>query len=155
MIRSLAAEYGGPLFDPHITLLAQIPDAAEQSLVEKARELVQSAKPFQITLADADADTRDLYFQSLFIHIAPSEELTRLRAESSRIFGMTDTVPYMPHLSLLYGDYPEERRRKTIDQMRPYAGESFIADRIFLYRTDGTPQDWENIGEFRMGREVY
>jgi len=55
---------------------------------------------------------------------------------------------YMPHLSLVYGAYPEERKREIIAGLPALAQASFPVGSVTLIRAESEdPKDWREIFE--------
>ncbi|MGM0738687.1 MAG: 2'-5' RNA ligase family protein, partial [Bacteroidota bacterium] len=99
-IDTLADEYDTPRFEPHITIASGIkgdPDDLHQRLEKIAR----NTDP--MTLYLKETDFRDAFYRSLFVHIAPNDTLLALRERSLREFHL-EHEPYMPHISLMYGE---------------------------------------------------
>jgi 2'-5' RNA ligase len=107
VITSLAAEHGGPVFAPHVTMNGSVdaePDAAARVL----ERLVAGVPPFEVTLPGVGYEPE--FFRSLYLRAEPSAQLTALHEAGQRAWGLTGP-PYRPHLSLLYArDLPEERK---------------------------------------------
>ena len=107
VIARLAAEYGAPVFAPHVTINRNVdaePDAAARVL-----ERVMAGVPaFEVALPGFGYEPE--YFRSLYLRAEPSVQLTALHEAGERAWGFTGP-PYRPHLSLLYArDLPEERK---------------------------------------------
>ncbi len=146
VIASLAGQYGGPVFPPHVTLLASIPDAPEAELTHKARELADSLAPLSLTLGELASE--DAYFRALYSVILEQEALRALHAEAARAFGMPPEDAYLAHLSLLYGNYPEGEKAVSRAGLSYPRGVSFTASTLHLYKTPGPPGAWVQIAEF-------
>ncbi|MDB5245160.1 MAG: cyclic phosphodiesterase-like [Parcubacteria group bacterium] len=155
IIKKLAKEYDGPIFTPHVTLLARIPSESESASVsletisEKAQSLAKSLKPFTLTLGHTG--TENAYFKALYLHIQEQTEMRVLHAQALEHFFMDDESPYLPHLSLLYGNYPQEQKQHTIESLALPTEDSFIVKSLYLYKTEGEVHDWELIKEFPFG----
>ena len=112
VITRLAAEHGGPVFAPHVTMNRNVdaePDQAERVL----ERLVAGVPPFEVTLPGFGYEPE--YFRSLYLRAEPSAQLTALHEAGQRAWGLTGP-PYRPHLSLLYArDLPEERKPAIAD----------------------------------------
>ncbi len=107
VITRLAAEHGGPVFAPHVTMNGSVdPEpAVEARLLER---LVAEVPPFEVTLPGFGYEPE--FFRSLYLRAEPSAQLTALHEAGERAWGFTGP-PYRPHLSLLYArDLPEERK---------------------------------------------
>lgn len=112
VITRLAAEHGGPVFAPHVTMNGSVdaePDAAARVL----ERLVAEVPPFEVTLPGFGYEPE--FFRSLYLRAEPSAQLTALHEAAQRAWGLTGP-PYRPHLSLLYArDLPEERKPAIAD----------------------------------------
>ncbi len=146
-IKKLAAEYSGPVFMPHVTLLAGISAGSEEDIFAKARAVADALAPIRLTLEEVGAE--DAYFKALYFRIRETEEMNAYHARAKRIFGIEDNG-YTPHLSLLYGNYPRVRKEQTIKALPVLEGNTFLADRIYLYRTEGKAADWQEIKQFSL-----
>ncbi len=144
IIGSLATEFEGPMFSPHVTLLARIPDEEEVVLIEKTKQLASSLSPFEVVLGTVGMEQG--YFRALYMHVE-SEEIKNVHHKANEIFSMQDEGEYVPHMSLLYGNYPEEQKQNTIASMSAPLGSSFLVDRLHLYKTDGVASGWIEIAE--------
>lgn len=149
IISALAQEYGAPVFIPHVTVLARIPTDDEATLIAKAERLASTLSPFEITLEGLDME--DIYYRALYLQAQNSKALTECHIRALELFGMEDVHIYRPHLSLLYGNYPTERKQETINKLVAPVGSSFLADRIHLYHTEGEAHAWRKVVEYKFG----
>jgi 2'-5' RNA ligase len=155
IISTLAKEYGTPVFVPHVTLLARIPAETEsgpvpvETIVEKSQALAKSLTPFTLTLGHTGMES--LYFKALYLHIKEQTEMRVLHAQALEHFFMDDEAPYLPHLSLLYGNHPNEQKQSTIETLTLPSQHSFVVRSVHLYKTEGEVHDWQFIKEFSFG----
>lgn len=138
-IRELSEEYNSPAFEPHLTLLGGL-KGDEEDLVQKTISLASLLKPFDIVLTKAGY--RDRYFQSLFVHVQESEELKNARQKAEQLFGKSGGE-YMPHLSLMYGDFTQEQKERILNRMGREFHMRFTADSLLLIQTQGEPDRWK------------
>ncbi|MHB8660775.1 MAG: 2'-5' RNA ligase family protein [Minisyncoccota bacterium] len=148
IIKRLAAEYGGPVFKPHVTLLAEIPAGREEDVVAMARAVADALAPFSLTLGEPSAE--NTYFKALYFRINETEEMSRYHTLANRIFAMEDKEVYVPHVSLLYGNYPRGKKEQTMQTLVAPSPISFLADRIHLYKTEGEVANWQEIEQFNL-----
>ena len=73
-IAHLSQEHGGPLFDPHVTLLGDIA-GRELQLQHQTEQLAQALSPFDLSLTVPAFE--DQYFQCVFMRVG------RWRAKST------------------------------------------------------------------------
>lgn len=109
-IGMLAAEHGAPRFDPHVTIAGRF-HSSEQAAVRALTSVTAGARPFEVRLAAVGHE--QAYFRALYLCAEPSPQLTALH-EAARAAWALDARPYMPHLSLLYANIAEERKRPII-----------------------------------------
>jgi len=146
VIKELAATYDGPVFSPHVTLLGRIPGADDASVLKIAKTLAATYAPFSLTLGELG--TEDSYFRALYMHVTEREVMKRRHKEALAAFNMEDEQPYTPHLSILYGNYPKETKKKTMHTLEVPVGATFKVDTIGVYKTAGLPKNWKKVGEF-------
>ena len=114
VIARLAAEYGAPVFAPHVTINRNVdaePDAAARVL----ERVMAGVSPFEVALPGFGYEPE--YFRSLYLRAEPHAVLTSLHEAGEQAWGLDISgisesgAPYRPHLSLLYSrDLPEERK---------------------------------------------
>jgi len=145
-ILSLATKCGGPLFSPHLTVLAAIPDDHESALIEKARTLSLSMQSFTLNLGDFAM--QDSYFRALYLSATNQEVLEALHRDAQELFGMRYSENYTPHVSLLYGHYPEEQKKASVATLASLIPLSFSVSSLALWKTPGETSTWKRIAEF-------
>jgi 2'-5' RNA ligase len=113
IIGRLAAEYGRPRFQPHVTVLVTF-DGAEDAVARTLESLVADVPPLELTFTAIGHE--QTYFRSLYLRAAPSAQLQALQEAGQRAFAL-DRLPPAPHLSLLYSGLTDERKRPIIDAL--------------------------------------
>jgi 2'-5' RNA ligase len=142
IIQELAHELGGPVFEPHVTLLGDL-IGTEREHTQRSEIVTQQLRPFKITLSEPSSLSE--YFQCLFMRAERTPSLMKANALARRIFQKPDET-YMPHLSLAYGSYPESSKRAIIRNLPPYVRTCFEVTALSLIRADsGDPKDWHEI----------
>ncbi len=149
LIKKLAEENNTPIFDPHVTLLGEIIQS-KGDIVRKIEELISDQKQFPLTLSRIDY--QDFYFRALFVKAEINESLLSLHNQAKMIFGMQNIPPYMPHLSLLYGNLSTATKEKITEMIGKDQTTQFTADRIYLFKTGGEVSTWYKIKEFRFSK---
>jgi 2'-5' RNA ligase len=145
LIKSLAKKYDAPIFEPHVTLLGDI-EISEEEAVKKTEQLVANQKSFPLNLGSVDY--QDFHFRTLFVRAEPTKFLQNLHKRAKQIFQM-DIPPYMPHLSILYGTYPEELKKGIISEIGSTKEASWIVDKVTLIK-GGEVSEWKTIKEFPL-----
>lgn len=145
-IRELKERFNGVLFEPHITLLARIPEQGEEALVEKTRQLATTMKPFEVQLKEIGME--DVYFRALYLKAEPNELLQNFHKKAQTLFHVEDNGTYMPHLSLYYGNTPSAVKRTMVESLSLPEEITMTVDRVCLYRTEGEADAWVRVGEY-------
>jgi 2'-5' RNA ligase len=131
-----------PDFEPHITLLGGV-ETDEATAVERTRDLARGRDPFGLEFSDVSCSTTT--HQCVFLHVAPSAALLRLRRAASESFGRDERM-YVPHLSLVYSDMDVADRVRL---MRSIETESLPdgvrVDTIEVVETGGPVPDWRTV----------
>ncbi len=147
VIRDLSSEYGGPVFKPHVTLLARIP-GDENQVLKHAEALADTIAPFSIQFGEMGMD--DTFYRALYLRAVNIDNVANAHAQANAIFGMSDEGTYMPHLSLLYGNYDKGRKARTASALVLPKDISFEANTLHLYRTQGEVGVWQKMREFPL-----
>ncbi len=140
LINTLSDQYRGPRFDPHITLLGEI-EGEESLLSEQVRILATKLRPFSIDLQRPAYE--DEYFRCVYFTVKESPEIGEAHEEAKLVFGKTPVSPLRPHVSLLYGLFPERVKREVIASLPVVFPKTFLANELKLIRSESpNPRDW-------------
>jgi 2'-5' RNA ligase len=141
----LSDRFNAPQFPPHITLLASCVGARPDMLRRSAR-LAATLRPFPIRLEEIDF--RDEYFRCLFVHAALTEPLRKAHHAACTEFARGRDSAFMPHLSLLYGNFAPSIKEQLMREFGPRLDVQFKVRSLHLYRTQGAPDLWRPIASF-------
>lgn len=145
LIKKLAQKCGGPVFAPHITLLGQATDN-EAYAFQLGEELIKNQEPFSVTLNKVDY--QNYFFRALYVLVEKTEPLMKLHEKAKQIFGKIDVGEYMPHLSLLYGNFEPEIKEKIIQEIGSNQSSTFTVNSLHLFKTEGEAHQWYHAREF-------
>jgi hypothetical protein len=146
-IRDLARELDAPIFEPHISLIGNL-DGTEAELRKKTEELAHQLEPFKAILTEPSY--RDTHFQCLFILVKQTPLIMSAHTIATGFFHKPHQT-YMPHVSLVYGTYPESRKKLVIENLPADIRTSFEVSELYLVKADSPdPKDWHEIGPFLM-----
>ena len=141
VIADLSARHHGPAFDPHLTLLGRL-EGEEEVLVDRAHQLARALHPFDVRLGEPRYEAQ--YFRCLFLPVEPSPPILEAHQRATQIFDAQPTSAFDPHVSLLYGVFPESLKREIITALPTDLPSAFLASRLHLIRAGSTnPQDWQ------------
>jgi 2'-5' RNA ligase len=145
-IYRLSREHSTPPFDPHITLLSRIV-LPEENALAKSAALARILKRFVIELGEIGC--LDEYFRCLFVTVVANPSVLRVRQAACRVFARQN-APYMPHLSLVYGNLPVEIKRRVVAGLSSLSGQAFQVRRLTLHRVSGPVRQWKCIKAFDL-----
>lgn len=146
-IRRLSARYGGPEFLPHLTLLGGFVSLRRDAL-RRCAALAHMLRPFTIYMGKVGF--RDEYFRCLFVHAEMTPALRKANLVAHRVFGRDLDRPFMPHLSLLYGNFPRGLKEEISAELGSRLDLQFKVRRVFLYRTQESPLQWRRMATFGL-----
>ena len=112
LIKRIADITGGPVFEPHITILADIPLAPSEFANRSASHF--RALP-RLELAVGEIGTGTEYFKSLYLLTERSPLLNRIYDLASwQLPSKARGDEFEPHVSLAYGDQPYRKHPQLI-----------------------------------------
>ncbi|KAE8728738.1 Cyclic phosphodiesterase [Hibiscus syriacus] len=154
VMEGLRSEFGGPQFEPHVTVVGAISLAPDDALA-KFRAACDGLKPYNATVDRVATGT--FFYQCVFLLLHPTSQVVETSEHCSGHFGYKCSSPYMPHLSLLYADISEEEKKKAQEKTNmldeSIGGLSFEISRLALYKTDTkdkTLKSWEKVAECNL-----
>jgi 2'-5' RNA ligase len=150
IILELSARFGTPAFEPHLTLLGDLP-ASWGSYVPLLDDLAKACVSFSqpaegIVLTDA-------YFRSFYAAFARSSELDALKRLCVTKAGGT-AEGFTPHVSLLYGQVAaHEKAEAAKDVEQRLRGKRIAFDRVVVTNSsDNVPiNEWRVHAIRRLG----
>ena len=147
IIFALSKKYSVPDFEPHITLIGNL-IGHKENLISKTLKLAEQLKSFEIKLKKADYF--DEYFRCLFIRAERSKEVAEANKIARETFNLKPDPEYMPHLSLLYGNFSTKTKGRIIAEIGREFNISFEVNSIHLYLTESEVNDWCKVKEFSL-----
>ncbi|KAI4295338.1 hypothetical protein L6164_035393 [Bauhinia variegata] len=154
LMSGLRSEFGGPEFEPHITVVGAISLTADDAL-NKFRSACEGLKAYNATVDRVATGT--FFYQCVYLLIHPTTEVVETSDHSCKHFGYVRPSAYMPHLSLLYQDLSDDEKKKVQERANALddglSGLSFQINRLALYKTDTedkTLKSWQRIAEFTL-----
>ena len=130
IIYNLSKKYSAPSFKPHVTLIGGILKS-EEAMVSKTAQLASVIHPYKIELFTVDY--LDEFYRCLFLKAKETDEVIKANVEARKIFDKQENTPYMPHLSLMYGDFSPEMKEKIIMEIGKEFNLNFKVNNIHLF----------------------
>lgn len=139
----LAAQHDAARFQPHITLAPNV-ESGEQAAAEALTSLAAAITPIDLNFASLGHD--ETYFRALTLVPEPSEQLVALHQAVQRLWS-PDPWQFRPHLSVLYSEISEERKRPTIDSISTGLPLTIRFDAIELWVATPEVRDWYRVAK--------
>lgn len=151
LMGGLRSEFGGPQFEPHVTAVGAISLTPDDAL-QKFRSACDGLKAYSATVERVATGT--FFYQCVYLLLHPTAEVMEAGAHCNYHFGYKSSTPYMPHLSILYGDLTDEEKKKAAEKANALdegiGTLKFQITRLALYKTDTadkTLKSWEKVAE--------
>lgn len=144
IISNLCAEYNAPRFKPHVTILPQV-ITPKKDISKKSLILAKSIKPFKISLTNIGYGSK--YFTCVFVNVKKSKQLMNINSLARKMLDRMNDSPYMPHLSLIYGNYPTKIKKEIREKLGKSLNMDFIAHKISIWQTIGPVEKWKTLKE--------
>jgi len=149
VILKLSRENSTPVFKPHVTLLGRIVGPRREVLAKSA-QLARSMRPMRVQLGALGA--LNDYYRCLFVRAAKTGPLQQTYRAALRTFSLEQRPAYMPHLSLMYGDFPSRLKVRIIHKLGGRFNLDFEVRSLHLYLTAGEPRAWRQLKAFDLPR---
>uniref|UniRef100_A0A2P2QSJ8 Cyclic phosphodiesterase n=1 Tax=Rhizophora mucronata TaxID=61149 RepID=A0A2P2QSJ8_RHIMU len=148
----LRLEFGGPQFEPHVTVVGAL-SLTEQDALDRFGSACDGLQPYDASVHRVASGT--FFYQCVFLLLHPTAQVVETSKHCSGHFGYKSFTPYMPHLSLLYGDLTDDKKKKAQEKANildeSINSLSFQISRLQLWKTDtndNTLKSWEKVAEF-------
>ncbi len=147
IVGTTARQLGTFHFLPHVTLVAALM-APVQDVIERTRHLATLLAPYEFELDDLSQ--KDAYFQCVFATMKRTDAVVDANETARQVFEEKRLdPPYMPHLSLIYGEFDHDRKtNEIIPKLREQLQERGVdtrrlpVDAIEIWSTQGDVKDW-------------
>ncbi|KAL9455844.1 hypothetical protein AB3S75_005133 [Citrus x aurantiifolia] len=154
LMEGLRSEFGGPQFEPHVTVVGAMSLTADDAL-EKFKSACNGLKAYNCTVNRVATGT--FFYQCVFLLLHPTPEVAEPSSHCCGHFGYKSSTPYMPHLSLLYGDLTDDEKKIAQEKAHKLdegiGSLSFPITRLQLWKTDTedtTLKSWEMVAECNL-----
>lgn len=150
LIESLAQQYGGPVFEPHITLLSRLQGSATD-IESKVAQLAAEFAP--VTVRCPTLGCSDEYYRCLYLNVEKKGALVSLYEQARAFIPHAVSRDFLPHISLVYGDLEHHTKREITAALHDHHPKSLVLDRLSLYHAPGPPATWRLVHAFPFAGE--
>jgi hypothetical protein len=149
LIEALARRFNTPMFDPHVTLLGGLERPFDE-VRAIGEAFAPGVEPYVIRLGNIVSN--GIYFQRLIALASPTATVLGAHERAKAAFG-AKAMPYLPHLSLAYGELEEAQtaQLQATAVAAGVVGTTFSTPSLEVWRTDGPVASWERAGVFTLG----
>lgn len=148
LIETLARRCESPSFRPHVTLVGGI-TSTKNEVISATERLSKSISPYLIKLEKVDYT--DYFFRALFVRVKNTLEVQTAYDKAREVFPAQREESYMPHLSLMYGEFPDDLKQEIISEIGGQFNGEFIVSAIHLYQTERDKiGDWYEVAVFKL-----
>jgi len=148
IVLGLSKEYNSPKFEPHMTLLSEV-RGKETEIVEKTKRLAKEILPFE-SLSLSEVSISTTYYQCVFIRVKVNHKLMEANLLAKKIFKLDNDV-FMPHISLVYGDFDMAAREEMVNKIKLPEQRSFRAESLTVVPITKDPSDWQHLADIPVG----
>ncbi|CAN6337073.1 unnamed protein product [Urochloa humidicola] len=145
IMEGLRAAHGGPAFEPHATVVGDF-RSRRSAAIEVLRAAGAGVQPYTARVTGVARGT--FFYQCVYLLLEPTPEVVAASDHCCGHFGYQRKTPYMPHVSLLYGDLTDEEKeeaRKKVEELdKDICGLEFEISELALYRTDTADKSLES-----------
>jgi len=155
LMSDLRSEFGGPEFEPHITVVGAV-ELTEDDAIRKFRAACDDVRSYSAVAEKVASGT--FFYQCVFLLLHPTSQVIDTSSHCTKHFGYQSSTPYMPHLSLLYENKSEEEKKRAVEKANALdesiGSLSFQISSLALYETDTedkTLKSWKKVAECSLG----
>ncbi|KAG7546975.1 Cyclic phosphodiesterase [Arabidopsis suecica] len=151
LMEGLRSEFGGPPFDPHLTLVGPFKLTASEAK-QMFKAACEGFKAYPATVDQVSAGTS--YFQCVYVSLQHTVEVMNAAGHFMAHFKPFTGKFYVPHMSILYGDLTEGEKKKALEKAytldSSLDGLNFQINRVALWITDADVGSWVKIDEHNL-----
>lgn len=143
IITLYSKKYDAPAFVPHMAIFINQIAPTNEQVVNKVRQAANVTKPFAVSIGDVEFSTT--YFQCVFARVRTNAHLLNAHLTLKNAFNIDEEIVYMPHTSLVYGNFDMMTREKIASEIY-LKNTQFMANKITIVRMDTRDlKDWDMV----------
>lgn len=156
VISKLSKDLGFHRFKPHVTLVGEASGQVLPVILGARRliDIVLESKISGIEIILEGIGLGEEYFRPIYANVVATPQLINLNRQAREVLGLKQEE-YTPHLSLAYGNFSVEAKKRVAEEVGNSLNFSFKVDRLHVYRTIGRHDDWESVSSYKFdGRHL-
>ena len=143
IINKLAGASGGPVFVPHLTLLARIRSTTENELIRKTKAVAAQLPSLRINIGELAKE--NAYYRALYARVIPETAIQEAHIYAKKLFDVRESQEYVPHVSLLYGNYSAKQKKTFEQDCIGIIPTSILLTTLSLWKTKGNTTTWRRV----------
>jgi 2'-5' RNA ligase len=150
IVRSLAKRFDSPVFQPHLTLVEDMPRSCDE-LKPLAEQVAAAVASFEAAVETVEES--ELYYRSFYARFPVTSQLRTSKEKAVDLFKVGSVESFMPHISLAYGVAKSLEKADAIAVLRnKLQGMSVRFDRVCIVSSSQqTPiEEWRIRYEARL-----
>lgn len=147
IVKKLAHDFDGPIFEPHMTILGNI-DLELPRIIEVIKPVSESLTQLELSFGPVSFSTT--YFQNVLIRINSTTKLMQLNMDLKQALNVNNDV-FMPHISLLYGNHDMDLREKATQSVSGI-DTAFAVNELVITPSTPSPSEWIHSATIPFGK---
>lgn len=147
IIKKLHNRFGGPLFEPHITLLSGM-KLSEEEAIHRAELLNKNIHSIPVRLTQPSFGND--FYHCFFLEVDLSHPLISAKEKAQDIFKAKQDQHFHPHMSLMYGNIDLHQKKELVKEFEHIRRWEFIVEYVSLIRTGEDIDQWEKLGSYSI-----
>ena len=149
--QDLDRDLKGPNFPIHMTLSGDS-DLTYFELKRLMPEFKKTIPRFKVSYRGYGM--KNAFFQAFYIEVTLDKQLRSIRSNIYKIL-KKKSQPFMPHLSLHYGQESNKKKEKLLDGL-PFIEGSFLVDALYMVSFDSQSIEWKVLNTINLKKsEVF
>lgn len=130
IVQNLARHFDSPAFQPHLTLVEDMPRTCEE-LEPLLTCVAEGTASFDASVETVEESP--LYYRSFYARFPVAAPLKAMKEKAVALFGVGSAETFMPHISLAYGVRESAQKSQAIAALqRGMTGMSVRFDRVCI-----------------------
>jgi 2'-5' RNA ligase len=115
IVQDLAGLFDSPVFQPHLTLVEDMPRACEE-LQPLLQQVADGVASFDVRVEGIEESP--LHYRSFYARFPMAKALREMKQRAVDLFGVGSVETFMPHISLAYGVQESAEKSKVIASLQ-------------------------------------
>ena len=148
IVQNICGSLGKEAIVPHITLVSSFDNTIDYSL-KKLNKLFSNQKSFLIK-SNGFLVTNH-YFKSICVKIDMNNTIQKLRNKSLQHFKCKESNNYIPHMSLVYGNFEDNIKKRVVEEYKKLlSNNEIMISSVAITENDEGNLNWKIVKEVHL-----